>query len=319
MQRNTMIIAMLVLVLSSFVFGNDLDPDSVLIIPKVENGSITLDAQMTEPAWAEVLTSEISDSSTIDDYYCLFGVLYDDMNLYLYFKITDDWLDYKKNDWNTDAVEIYVDGDDSKMDTWDNIDDYQVTVPLGAEAVEEWAGTGPANPYPRENITYGVTETFDGWDTEIALPFDDFMFADYFGFDIALNDADDTEARENQVWFLGSGSWNVPSSWGEAFLSGVMVNVKNSIQNIKDFKLEQNYPNPFNPTTQIPFILDKRVDVELCVYNLLGHKVATLVNETKEAGAYEIQFDAADLPSGIYYYNLKTASQSVMKKMVLMR
>jgi hypothetical protein len=237
----------------------------------------------------------------------------------MYFKITDDWLDFKKNDWNTDAVEIYVDGDDSKMDTWDNIDDFQVTVPLGAETVEEWAGVGPSEPYPRDNIEFGTIETADGWATEVALPIDDFQFTEFMGFDVALNDADDTEVREDQVWFLGGGAWNQPSSWGVAHLTGVMVKVEKAVQHPDDFQLQQNFPNPFNPVTWIEFSIEKQSHTQLTVFNTLGHKVATLTNESMGAGSYRVKFDGTNLPSGIYYYRLETETQSVMKKMVLMR
>jgi len=309
----------LIILSSALIYGNDFDENGFLVIPKVENGSITLDAQHNEEAWSAVLTSELSDSTTIDDYYALFGLLHDDANFYLYFKITDDWLDYKKNDWNTDAVEIYVDGDDSKYDVWDNIDDYQVTVPLGAESVDEWAGVGPTEPYPRENIEYGVTETNDGWDTEVALPKDDFLFSEVIGFDLALNDADETEARENQIWFQDDGSWNIPSSWGSAIFSDVLVSVKAHVRNPASFELGQNYPNPFNPVTRIPFALQKRSEVNLSIYDLLGHKVVTLVDGIKDAGSYDVFFDASSLPSGIYYYQLQSSSENVIRKMVLMR
>ncbi len=72
----------LIVILSLFIspllntFADDIDDDDCLVIPKVENGSITMDAAMTEEAWSYVLTSEFSDSSTIDDYYAL--LLYDD-------------------------------------------------------------------------------------------------------------------------------------------------------------------------------------------------------------------------------------------------
>lgn len=85
--------------------------------------------------------------------------------------------------------------------------------------------------------------------------------------------------------------------------------------------LIQNYPNPFNPTTKIAFVIPSgaRNLVTLKVYDVLGTEVATLVNEYKEAGRYEIEFNAAYLPSGIYFYMLQSGKFSDVKKMELMR
>jgi hypothetical protein len=86
-----------------------------------------------------------------------------------------------------------------------------------------------------------------------------------------------------------------------------------------EFALNQNYPNPFNPNTVIEYSIPQSGFVILAVYNLLGEKVASLVNELKEAGRYEINFDASDLASGIYVYNLKSGSFNSVKKMLLMK
>ncbi len=69
-----------------------------------------------------------------------------------------------------------------------------------------------------------------------------------------------------------------------------------------DFTLSQNYPNPFNPTTNIEFTLLEKTNVELTVYNLIGQKVATLVNDNLSAGIHKAQWNASKLPSGIYIY-----------------
>jgi hypothetical protein len=73
-----------------------------------------------------------------------------------------------------------------------------------------------------------------------------------------------------------------------------------------EFALYQNYPNPFNPATNIQFSLPKAARINLSVYNLLGEKIATLLNEDKEAGFYNVQFDASKLSSGVYIYRLTT-------------
>jgi len=85
------------------------------------------------------------------------------------------------------------------------------------------------------------------------------------------------------------------------------------------FYLSQNYPNPFNPTTSLQYAIGSRQFVTLKVYDLLGKEIATLVNEEKPAGQYEVEFNSTNLPSGIYFYKLKAGEYSQTKKMVLLR
>ena len=86
-----------------------------------------------------------------------------------------------------------------------------------------------------------------------------------------------------------------------------------------EFALEQNYPNPFNPGTVIKYSIPENGFVTLDVYNLLGEKVASLVNGVQEAGRYEIGFDASSYTSGIYVYSLKSGSFNSVKKMLLIK
>ena len=85
------------------------------------------------------------------------------------------------------------------------------------------------------------------------------------------------------------------------------------------FSLDQNYPNPFNPSTEINFSLDQAAPTLLVVYNMLGQKVATLLNERLSAGEHTINFDARNLSSGIYIYRLQSANQSLTKRMTLVK
>ena len=90
------------------------------------------------------------------------------------------------------------------------------------------------------------------------------------------------------------------------------------------FALEQNFPNPFNPKTKIRFTISDAGTsfmkfVTLKVYNELGEEVATLVNEIKQPGDYEAEFDASNLSSGIYYYQIKAGKYTNTKKMLLMK
>ena len=85
------------------------------------------------------------------------------------------------------------------------------------------------------------------------------------------------------------------------------------------FELNQNFPNPFNPSTQIKFALPDQMHVRLEVYNLLGQRVATLMNEEKAAGRYEVLFDASGLASGLYIYRLQGATFTVVRQMLLVK
>lgn len=86
------------------------------------------------------------------------------------------------------------------------------------------------------------------------------------------------------------------------------------------FHLEQNYPNPFNPATVIRYRLSAPVDVRLIVYNILGQKIRTLVDEKQEAGTHTVRFDASALAAGVYIYKLTAANGfSQVKKMTVIR
>src|SRR5204863_923408 len=83
------------------------------------------------------------------------------------------------------------------------------------------------------------------------------------------------------------------------------VGVNNTNSEIpKEFALKQNYPNPFNPNTIIEFALPKSSFVTVKIYNSLGQEVNTLVNEFKQAGNFSVNFNAANLPSGVYFYKI---------------
>jgi hypothetical protein len=87
----------------------------------------------------------------------------------------------------------------------------------------------------------------------------------------------------------------------------------------KTFSLLQNYPNPFNPTTTISFNLSSRLFVSLNVFDLLGREVATIVSEEMSAGSYSLQWNAATMPSGVYFYRLQAGSFTETKRLVLLK
>jgi hypothetical protein len=103
------------------------------------------------------------------------------------------------------------------------------------------------------------------------------------------------------------------------YLSMVGINENNVINSPNNFSLSQNYPNPFNPNTKISWQLPISSIVTLKVYDVLGNEIAILVNEHKLAGSYEVNFDASNLSSGIYFYQIKTGSFIQTKKMTLIK
>ena len=110
-------------------------------------------------------------------------------------------------------------------------------------------------------------------------------------------------------------------AWGEQYLYLKQpVEVVINDENIPaEFKLQQNYPNPFNPTTIIKYDIPEIRIVTLKVYDVLGSEVATLVNEEKPVGSYKIEYDATNLPSGIYFYQLKAGDYTNTNKMILLK
>jgi hypothetical protein len=86
-----------------------------------------------------------------------------------------------------------------------------------------------------------------------------------------------------------------------------------------EYSLYQNYPNPFNPITSIKYSIPKLSFVTIKIYDVLGSEVATLVNEEKPVGSYELNWNAVNLPSGVYFYRLQAGSFIQTRKMVLLK
>ena len=162
---------------------------------------------------------------------------------------------------------------------------------------------------PRTYLIY-TDDNGDNWD-EIQLPIFDLVT----GMDLDNNDNIYIASKSSGVYKISK--------------SLVTVN-ENDFPEIYDFKLSQNYPNPFNPTTKIKFTVPHHSgqsnvgnenvrSVQLKVYDLLGNEIATLVNEAKTTGTYEVEFDGSRLTSGIYFYQLKAGKYSTTKKMLLIK
>jgi len=171
-------------------------------------------------------------------------------------------------------------------------------------------GGSPLNSFGQavnSRVTPGGSESF--WSPELAA-----LDSDRDGF---------TNGEELQdpsgLWKEGNanpGDANLVTNPGD--ISSIPTSLFDE-GNVYTYQLNQNYPNPFNPSTTISYTLKEARDVKLNIYNSLGEKVATLVNNYKNAGTYEVQFSATNLNSGIYYYSIQAGDFIQTKKMTLIK
>ena len=204
-------------------------------------------------------------------------------------------------------------------------------------------------PVPVEMISFYVNVSGSN---KILLNWRTATEVNNYGFEVQRQAVSDENPEWETIGFVeGAGNSNSPKSY--SFTDNVSASGKYSYRlkqidldgsykysqtveveiNVPlKFELSQNYPNPFNPTTTISYSIptpsvivppkagkQSVVNVTLAVYNALGQKVATLVNKAQAAGNYTVQFDARDLPSGIYFYTLRAGEFVATKKMILMK
>lgn len=117
----------------------------------------------------------------------------------------------------------------------------------------------------------------------------------------------------------GNVSSNFDAVDSTVFINVGTTDIKDSRTHINSFTLAQNYPNPFNPSTNIWFRLAESGMVSLVVYDLTGREVATLVNEFKTPGDYQVTFSDSRMASGVYLYRLRMGNQVIAKKMLLLK
>jgi len=112
----------------------------------------------------------------------------------------------------------------------------------------------------------------------------------------------------------------IPNSLVQAYTPAQATSVEVLSTNIPSFfTLEQNYPNPFNPSTTLRYSLPQSAQVQIKVSDVLGNEIETLVNEEKPVGTYELSWNAANLPSGVYFYRLQAGDFVQTRKMILLK
>ncbi len=212
---------------------------------------------------------------------------------------------------------------------------------VGTKGGGIYAGGGDALPVELEDFFANVNED------KVELKWNTANEVNNYGFEIEreMNDnKTDPSSLINNHWtdisfVKGSGNSNSPKSY--TFTDETLSNgnysyrlkqidndgnfsyskeIKVTVNEIpKEYSLMQNYPNPFNPTTEIGFRISNFGFVSLKVYDLLGREVATLVNEEKTTGTYEVIWNAANLPTSVYYYRIQAGSFNQVRKMLLIK
>jgi hypothetical protein len=111
---------------------------------------------------------------------------------------------------------------------------------------------------------------------------------------------------------------NLAGFWFAA--QGIVTSVEQDLAAVPvEYFLSQNFPNPFNPKTKINFGVKESGQIKIIVFNSIGEEITILVNEEKEPGVYEVEFNAASLSSGVYFYQIQTASFVQTNKMILIK
>ena len=131
---------------------------------------------------------------------------------------------------------------------------------------------------------------------------------------------DSTSARYVELILQESNENTMASIWEIEFYGpDRFYKMNNGTESPSSFMLSQNYPNPFNPSTSFKYSIAKQSNVLIRIYDIIGNEIETLVNEEKSVGTYELTWDASNLPSGVYLYQLTAGDFIQTKKMILMK
>ena len=177
---------------------------------------------------------------------------------------------------------------------------------------------------------YGLT-----WNNVLPKQISKSVFGNHQGLVIAGSDSIFTSIDFGNTWnyqkYLGyenftteieyyNGKYYLGTDRTGLYVVDVITSVDDKEKNLpKSYQLFQNFPNPFNPLTKIKFKVPKSEFVQIKVYDILGKEIKTLLNEYKTIGSYEVEFDARNLPSGVYFYRMISGSYTETKKMILLR
>ena len=182
-------------------------------------------------------------------------------------------------------------------DTWEEISNLQ----FSTSGCLEFLPGNPAKIWL--SIEWKLFFSEDSGKSWIEYPFE----GDFWSYDIEFVD-------DRHGWILAEDMVYYTKT-GDRFVTGLRSRPNTSL----DFRLGQNYPNPYNMNTKIKFSLLKPENVIIEVYNIVGQKVETLFNKPMKAGYHEVEFNAQNLSSGIYFYRIEAGEFQDVKKMILIK
>ena len=188
---------------------------------------------------------------------------------------------------------------------------------------------GAARYFPSDGVTrQAAHDIVDVQASALFASYSPYFTTDWFGLDGSNDYHPLASSPAIGHGFTPPGTWTNPYFTGtlpgdpNMGALGVYVTTKVNTQGSalpKNFALNQNYPNPFNPSTVISYQLASDTRATLKVYDILGREVATLVDGYQTAGVHQVQFNAQNLSSGVYFYRLSAPGQDFVKKMLLMK
>lgn len=322
-------------------------------VPRVDPGVIVIDGNDDEEAW-ENAQSDIDVTANWNSYGWgeenapepdLFGetkLLWSEDTLYVHHRLFDPILFWQEDPWGSDMVLIGIDnsmeGDSLFGPNFDGgihnapegVYTYFINPELGFTFA--WNDSVAQRDPGTVNAALFVDEANSEWGLEAAIYVPAIEEGAQIGFDIggaqASQEQQDSEGFGDYAyyaWQSGTGGADPglinrdASMWATlSFVQNVAVEDLNEIP--ERFALEQNYPNPFNPVTTIEYSITRPGAVQLEVYNLLGKKVATLVDEAHTTGTYRMRWNAEGFSSGLYIYQLRIDGELVdTKSMTLLK